>query len=145
MRLEPLCEMELAYRNSTFGEKFVLARPYEGEEGSGYGEGDGTVRGEKIRGTVRWVNHPHRRTDGSMLPDAHGIIKTEDGAFILFTLQGRTVFVEGKGRQLLSAMFESEDRRYNWLNNTFSILEGEIDPETATMRARVYTCVSNLL
>ncbi len=80
-----------------------------------------------------------------MLPDAHGVIKTDDEAIIFFTLQGRTVWVEEKGRQLLSAIFESEDSRYKWLNNTFCILEGAIDSNSLTMRARVYSCVSDLI
>ncbi len=137
--------MELAYRDSTFGEKAIFAMPYGTEEGSAYGEMDGTVKGEKLRGTLRLVNHPHRRSDGSMLPDAHGVIKTEDGAFVLFTLQGRTVWIEGQGKQLLSVILESEDDRYKWLNNTFCILEGVFDSNTFTMRARVYTCISDLI
>src|SRR6267143_4454925 len=111
--------MELVYRDSTFGDKFVLAKPYGGEEGSGYGEGDGTVAGERIRGTLRWVNHPRRRADGAMLPNAQGVIKTDDGALVHFSLQGRTVKVGDQGRQLLSALFESGDERYKWLNNTY--------------------------
>ncbi len=82
MRIELICETELAYRDSTYGQKFLLARPYGSEEGSGYGEGDGTIWNERIHGTTRWVNHPHRRSDGSILPDAHGVIRTEDGAFV---------------------------------------------------------------
>ncbi len=144
MRLDQLCDMELVYRESSFGEKFLLARPYGGQEGSGYGEGDGSVRGERMKGAVRWVNHPHRRSDGSMLPDAHGVIKTDDGAFVMFALQGRTVWVNETGRQLLSVVFESEDSRYTWLNNTFCVLEGAIDSATLKMKARVYSCVSDM-
>ena len=92
MRLEHLCDIELCYQSLPFGtKKFVLVRPYGGEEGSGYGEGDGTVSGERLRGQVRWVNHPHRRSDGVMLPHAHGLVATDDGALVMFTLQGRTV------------------------------------------------------
>lgn len=80
-----------------------------------------------------------------MLPDAHGIIKTEDGAFVHFELKGRTVRIGDMGRQLLSVMFESKDDRYKWLNNTFCILEGKIDPEKLIMHARVHQCVSDLL
>ncbi len=50
----------------------------------------------------------------------------------LFTLQGRTIWVEDKGRQLLSVIFEAEDSRYKWLNNTFCVLEGVINPSTLT-------------
>jgi hypothetical protein len=145
MRLDFLGEMELAYRDSSFGEKFILARPFGGEEGSGYGEGEGTIRGERINGTIRWVNHPHRRSDGSMLPDAHGVIKTADGAIVLFVMQGRTVWAGEMGRQLLSVTFESQDERYRWLNNAYCVLEGAIDSVALKMRARVYSCVSDLV
>ena len=145
MRLDLLGEMELIYRDSSFGEKFILTRPFGGEEGSGYGEGEGTIKGERINGTLRWVNHPHRRSDGSMLPDAHGIIKTVDDAIILFAMQGRTVWVGEAGRQLLSVTFESQDERYKWLNNTYCVLEGAIDSVALKMRSRVYLCISDLV
>ena len=145
MKLEPLCEMALAYRDLTFGKKFVVAKPYGGEEGIGYGEGDGTASGERIRGALRWVNHPHRRNDGVMMPNAQGVIKTEDGALLHFNLQGRTVTVGGLGRQLLSIVFESADEKYKWLNNTFCVVEGKIDLEKLVMNFRVFSCISDLL
>lgn len=145
MRLKYLCDMDLLYRTEPLsGSKFVLVRPYGSEEGTGYGEGDGRVSGDRLQGAVRWVNHPRRRSDGAMLPDAHGLIWTDDGAAVMFTLEGRTVFSENQGRQLLSVLFESEDERYRWLNNTFCVLEGAIDAATFTMHARVYSCVSDL-
>jgi hypothetical protein len=42
-----------------------------------------------------------------MLPDAHGIIVTNDGAIIMFTIQGRTVFEQDQGKQLLGVLFEA--------------------------------------
>jgi Protein of unknown function (DUF3237) len=146
MQLEFICDMELTYREEPLtGEKFLLVRPYGGEEGTAYGEGDGTVTGPKIQGTLRWVNHPHRRSDGIMLPDAHGIIVTHDNAVIMFTLQGRTVFEQGQGKQLLSVGFEAEAESYRWLNTTFCVLEGIIDSQRFSMRARVYACRSDLV
>ncbi len=145
MQLEYVCDMELVYREERLsGEKFLLVRPYGGEEGSGYGEGDGTVTGPRIQGSVRWVNHPHRRSDGTMLPDAHGIIMTQDHSVILFTLQGRTIFEREQGKQLLSVIFEAEAESYRWLNETFCVLEGLIDGQRLSMRARVYACRSDL-
>ncbi len=38
------------------------------------------VTGPRLRGTLRWANHPHRRSDG---------------ATVLFSLQGRTFFDRG--------------------------------------------------
>ena len=146
MQLEHICDMELSYREVPLtGGKFVLVRPYGGEEGTGYGEGDGTVSGQRIKGRVRWANHPHRRSDGSMLPDAHGIIVTNDQAVILFSFQGRTVFEAGMGKQLLSVLFESDAEPYRWLNSTLCVLEGIIDGERLSMRARVYACRSDLV
>ena len=148
MRLDYLCDMDLAYREESFGD-FVLARPYGTEEGAGYGEGDGQVTGERLRGTVRWVNHPRRRSDRTMLPDAHGLIRTEDSADILFSLQGRTGWVDSggrrKGRQVLVALFESQAERYRWLNDLVCILEGEIDPESGKMHSRIYACLNEMV
>jgi hypothetical protein len=140
MQLEYLCDMELAYQRH-----LVLVRPYGGEEGSAYGEGDGTVTGPKLQGRVRWVNHPHRRSDGVMLPDTHGVIRTEDGATILFTMQGRTVFAQGQGQQLLTVLFETEAEAYRWLNTAVCVLEGLVDGKMSVMRAKIYVCRSDLI
>jgi Protein of unknown function (DUF3237) len=146
MQLEYICDMELVYREEPlYNAKFLLVRPYGGEEGTGYGEGDGSVTGPRIQGSLRWVNHPHRRSDGTMLPDAHGVIVTDDHALIMFTLQGRTVFEQEQGKQLLSVIFETESESYRWLNATFCVLEGLIDAERLQMRARVYACWSDLV
>ena len=79
-----------------------------------------------------------------MIPDAHGVIETHDNAIILFTLQGRTVFEQGQGKQLLSVIFEAEADPYRWINATFCVLEGLIDSERMGMHARVFACVSDL-
>lgn len=144
MRLDPLCELEAAYRESSFGQKFVLMKPYGNEGGSAYGELDGTIQGEKLRGALRLTNHPRRRSDGAMLPDANGLIKTHDDALVLVSMQGRTVPTEAGGRQLLSVLFETDDERYKWLNNTVCVLEGTFNPKTMSMRAKIYSCVSDL-
>jgi hypothetical protein len=145
MQLEYICEMELVYREeSLYADKFIMVRPFGGEEGTGYGEGDGNVTGARINGSLRWVNHPHRRSDGTMLPDAHGVIVTRDNAIILFTFMGTTVFEHEHGRQLLSVIFEAEAEEYLWLNTTFCVLEGLIDSEKLQMRARVFACRSDL-
>ena len=145
MRLEHLCDLELIYRELPgLDTKFVLVQPYGSEEGTGYGEGDGQVSGVQLNGTLRWVNHPHRRSDGSMLPDAHGVILTDDRAMVLFSLQGRTMFVGAQGQQLLRVLFETEAERYRWLNSALCVLEGQIEASLMRMRARVYVCVGEL-
>jgi len=149
MRLEHLCDMQLVYRKERFGE-FALVRPYGGQDGRGYGEGDGIVTGEKLSGHMRWVNHPSRRGDRAMLPNVHGIIETDKGAQVLFSLSGRTVWIQAegrpKGRQLLMALFEAEDEHYQWLNDVVCVMEGVIDPGSLTMVPMpVYVCVNELV
>ena len=132
MRLDHVCDLDLGYRSDHFfPQGFVLVTPYEGGEGTGYGEGDGTATGERVRGTVRWSNHPHARSDGTMLPDAHGVIRTEDGADITFELRGRSVLSEDGNRrgQNLAAVFEAQDEDEvrtrladdPWVNGVLSI------------------------
>lgn len=116
------------------------------KEGTGYGEGDGTITGGRLKGTMRWINHPHRRSDGVMLPDLHGVIRTDDGATVMLSLQGRTVFgPSGTGGQILAALFETDDDRYRWLNAAFCVLEGVISSGVLSMHARVYCCVNELI
>ena len=145
MRLEHVCDMELVYREEPiYSGMFLLVQPYGGEAGTGYGEGDGTVTGPQLRGTVRWVNHPYRCSDGTTLPDAHGVIVTDDHALILFTLQGRAFLEHDTGRPVLATSFEADDARYMWLNTTLCILEGVISTERKHMRARIYACIHDL-
>jgi hypothetical protein len=139
MRLEALCSLDLQYIGD-----FHLARPYGGEAGTGWGRGEGVARGARLNGVMAWSNHPARRGDGAMLPNARGVITTEDGAEILFDLSGRTVWLERDGhevgRQLLTVVMESEHDDYLWLNNTFCVGEGVIDARTMTSHIDVFQC-----
>ncbi len=143
MRLEPLCAFDLHYTSD-----FHLTRPYGNESGTGWGVGDGRVTGERLTGTAQWSNQPARRGDGAMLPNARGVVATDDGAEVVFDLTGRTVFVdrdgEEVGRQLLLVLLESEDGRYAWLNNAVCVGDGVISAETMTMHLDVFPCVSEL-
>ena len=93
MRLDPICDMQLSYQGG-----FSLVKPYGGEEGSGYGHGDGHADGPRLSGAVQWANHPRRRSDGCMLPNAGGLVTTQDGAKVTFLMQGRTVFGQNAKR-----------------------------------------------
>ena len=66
--------MELAYRQeSLYQGRIVVTRPYDSQEASAYGEGEGWVKGDRLTGGARWVNHPHCRGDGVWLPNLHGV------------------------------------------------------------------------
>jgi len=143
MRFEPLCAFDLHYTSD-----FHLTRPYGNESGTGWGVGDGRVTGERVTGTAQWSNQPARHGDGAMLPNARGVVATDDGAEVVFDLTGRTVFVdrdgEEVGRQLLLVLLESEDGRYAWLNKAVCVGEGVISAEPMTMHLDVFQCVSEL-
>jgi hypothetical protein len=88
MYLEHLCDMDFTYRREQpYDELFKYVVPYGTQEASLYGEGDAIFTGERLSGSARFVNHATRRSDGVNLPDAHGIIRTVDDAFILFSLR----------------------------------------------------------
>jgi hypothetical protein len=138
MLLEELCEVRLAFVH--------IAQVNPLPDGAIYGTGDGSATGERLSGTVRWTNHPGMRSDGTTLPDVHGVIETEDGANVLFDLHGvSTLIGEGPGRDTrVAGGFTAEHERYRWLNDELCVGEGAFDMETRSLRMRVYRCVNEL-
>jgi hypothetical protein len=125
------------------------ARPFGGEEGAGFGWGEGSVSGELIHGKMRWANSPRRREDGVWTPNLRGVIWTEDGAEILISLHGQSVQEEtpaGVGRAILTRVeLLSEDERYRWLNTSFVVGEGEIDEGTEEWWVQAFVCVNEVV
>jgi hypothetical protein len=81
----------------------------------------------RISGRFLGANHPHRRSDGTFLPDFQDVIETEDGANILFDYQGYgRAYPAGKRQILVSATHLSEDESYHWLNDSLSVGAGEV-------------------
>ncbi len=100
----------------------------------------GTFAGERLSGTViggaDWVIN---RPDGVMVIDVRLTLKTDDGAMIYLTYQGRFLAAPevmarfAKGAVLdpseyslaVSARFECGDDRYRWLNDAIVVGTGE--------------------
>ncbi len=109
----------------------------------GYAVGDGFVVGPRLWGTVGWTNMPRRRADGTWLPHLRGFIRTEAGAPVLFDFCGVNVSLtspfEYTHRTLEGTMtFRVGDPRYRWLNQVWSLVEGEVrqgKTELWTLRA----------
>ena len=146
MRLDYLCDMQL-----TLNESLGQARSTGGEEGSLFALGGGTVAGERLRGRARCANSAHRRSDGAMQPDVHGVITTDDNATILFHLQGLTPWLptpDGpRGDQISWISFETDAAPYRWLNDLRCVLEGvvHLQPQGASGGVRVYICVNEMV
>ncbi|HEV2235474.1 MAG TPA: DUF3237 family protein [Ktedonobacterales bacterium] len=147
MRLEYLCDLNFGFDGPP-----TLVRPFGSEEGTVFGAGSGSVSGERLRGAARWVNLAHRRSDGVMQPDLHGVITTERGTQVAFTMQGLTTWVQTTdgpaGCQTLRVLFETEDPQLRWLNGAVCVSEGKVslpnpsNPARLLEPAKVYVCVN---
>ena len=100
----------------------------------------GTFTGDRLSGTViggaDWVIN---RADGVMVIDVRLTLKTDDGALVYLTYQGRFLAEPevmarfAKGAVLdpseyslaVIARFESGDQRYRWLNDAIVVGTGE--------------------
>jgi hypothetical protein len=145
MRLQHLCDIELAYLGEE-DEQLTVVMPF-GTEGIAYGKGDGTVKGERLQGKILWYNFPRVRGDGVFLPDARGVIDTDDGARILFSMQGYSapIGADEEREVLTSLTFATEDERYLWLNTAFAVTEAAFDNVRHVSRVRAYVCINELV
>jgi hypothetical protein len=125
VRLEPLYRarwttpeaysVELAGETGTEGRSFFIA--------------EGRTEG-RLSARLRAANAPRRRVDGTLTPDFHGVLETDDGATILFDWQGLARIGEGGMRELVGSItHETGDERYAWLNDRVSALAGEVRPD----------------
>jgi len=128
MRLEPIGRLEMQY-----DPKAAWLRPYGEKEGAGFGFGSGRMVGPRLQGSVIWANHPRRREDGVWCPDCHGFVTTDDGAQVVFSLQGYSIdeATATLRRAIVAAIWlRAQEERYRWLNYHLCVGEGEIDEET---------------
>ncbi len=152
--LEHLFDAELRYKSD-----MDVVVPVEGREGELIGSGEGTVTGEKIRGTVRWsffaANCAYLLVKAGVEPppgqhlcytNPGGVIQTEDGAQIWFDakgygLRGYDEAQPHKWRLTMALQFNTDDERYRWLNTTLGVWEGRFDEKTGHARYRAYVQV----
>lgn len=100
----------------------------------------GTFSGERLNGVaLRGADWVINRADGVMVIDVRLLLKTDDGAMIYLTYQGRFLAEPeamarfAKGEVLaadeyslaISAKFECGDLRYSWLNDIVAVGTGE--------------------
>lgn len=117
----------------------------EGRDGVLIGNGDGTVNGEKIHGTIRWsfysgncayvfVQAGIEPPPGQHLCTTYpgGVIETDDGAQIWFDakgygLRGYDMTRPHLWRLTMGVQFSTEDPDYRWLNTTLGVLVSDFD------------------
>ena len=118
--------------------------------------GVGTVKGAILRGRIKMSffasdcayllvqagidpgpgQHLCKESDG-------GIIETEDGASITFDtrgygLRGADPSFPSRWRLAMAVQFSTTDKRYEWLNTAFGLLEGQFDEEKGKANYKAY-------
>lgn len=150
-QLERLFVAELQY---TSDEGPIVSA--EGRDGVLVGNGDGTVTGEKVRGTIRWSLYSGNcayvfvQTGVEPPPGQHlctvypgGVIETDDGAQIWFDakgfgLRGYDQTQSHLWRLTMGIQFTTSDERYEWLNTALGVLVSDFDERANRGLWRVY-------
>lgn len=140
MELEGLADVDLTY--------VTLGSVDYDAGGQLYGTMEGSLRGERLSGTLELTNLASRRTDGVNLPTLRGTLDTDDGARVWVELDGiATLRAEDQARVFVTTFrFRTGDERYAWLNTTFGVLEGVLDTVGVGGRARgrLFGCTPTL-
>jgi hypothetical protein len=107
---------------------------------------EGTVKGDRLRGTLKSVNVPARRPDNVNCPAFRGIIHTHDEAKIYFEFNGIALLrPDDKARVFTtSLLLRTGDARYAWVNDTAGAVEGILNTTTEQAVVRAFACVNEL-
>lgn len=122
MRLEPLYRLTFRYPE----EWGVGLDGPDSPAGAYFFVAEGRAAGA-VTGRFRAANHPLRRTDGTFLPDLHGVIETDDGATVVLDMHGYGRAYPIGARQIVVAITQvSDDPRYARLNDSLAVGCGEV-------------------
>lgn len=121
MDLAELASVELTYT--------ALEALDYGSGGQLYGTMEGSLAGDRLRGTLRLTNLALRRPDNVNLPTLRGVLTTDDGAVVWVELDGVATLRPEDGARVFvtTCRFRTGDERYGWLNTLFGVLEGVLD------------------
>lgn len=136
MELAELGELELVYTS--------LESLDYGVGGQLYGTMEGSLRGERLSGSLRLTNLASRRSDNVNLPTLRGLLTTDDGAAIWVELDGiATLRTSDEARVFVTACrLRTGDERYTWVNSVLSVLEGVLGAVGVggEARGRIFEC-----
>jgi hypothetical protein len=136
VHLIELADVELSYA--------TLESLDYGSGGQLYGTMNGSLSGERLRGSLRLTNLAPRRADDVNLPTLRGLLTTQDEAAVWVELDGIATLRPDDGARvfLTSFRFRTGDERYRWLNTVFGVLEGVLDRVAVggVARGRLFEC-----
>ena len=138
---DQLTTLELIFEVFLMYKEGKPAVSMNGKVGEYLGSGEGTVSGSGVNGTVHWTLFEEQR-ETACESNLFGIITTEDGAEIQFDTMGffRRAYKDKSNLWITSAAvsFETEDKRYTWLNPILGVWEGTFDMSKYRHHYRVY-------
>jgi hypothetical protein len=120
MKLVPLFEMVHKYveRHS------VSLKGPLGTDSTSWMFREGTLQGERIRGSHRAMNKSVLRADNVVTPDIRGALTTDDGAEVYYEIRGYGIEVDGLRHFKGSMYFLTDAPQYAWLNTVLGVMEG---------------------
>jgi hypothetical protein len=138
MKLRPVYTARFSYPKV----RIVKLTGKNGTEEERYYVAEGTCEGE-VSGRLEGINHPHRRTDETMLLNMQGFVETDDHAVLTVDYQGfgrtmersqalyRTMGlgeerVKNKMQVVGFARHATESEKYRWLNDTVCAVAGAV-------------------
>jgi len=120
MKLEPLYRFRMKYTEGWGAEHIGGSDTQLHQLFDGHCEG-------RINGRFRGTNNARARADGTFLPNAQGVIETDDGAAILYDMQGYgRAYPTGRRQVVVSVLHLCHEERYQWLNDTVCVGVGEV-------------------
>jgi hypothetical protein len=138
-RIEHLFEVELQFQ-----QEMSIVTSSEGRAGEYIGSGDGTVKGPKINGVIRWDLFEERE-ETLCRSNLAGVIDTNDGAQIHFDSRGFFIKPDqsdaNKWITSASVHLNTVDQRYGWLNTRLALWEGSFDMKTFRHHYQAYVQV----
>ena len=127
MRLDPLYRVTISTPESW---SVRLDGEY-GSEGQSFLIAEGRSTG-RLSARYRAANFPRQRTDGTLTPDFHGVLETDDGAVILIEWSGFARSGANRVHELVGRLTHvTDDARYAWLNDRQCAVAGEVRPKTS--------------
>jgi hypothetical protein len=133
VRFTPLFEARWSYQ------EFIRVMPFgPSSEGQAMAySGPARVEGERLSGAYRLTQFPRARVDGVLLPDAHGIIRTETGRVVMTRAAGFGVPDPSvTDRRIVThwMRFWSAVPELAWLNATMAYGVGSFEQGEASVR-----------
>lgn len=134
--LNVLFEMELQYQEGMQ----AMTAP-EGKIGQYIGSGDGTAKGKKVQGRVRWDLY-EAISDTRCQTNFAGVIETDDGAQIQFDARGYGMATDpsqpDEWHMVYAVQFDTAAKQYDWLNTVLALWDGQLDMKSYRHHYRVY-------